>query len=300
MDGAGRQRAAVTRLPGRRREVTGAVVASGYRFVPAPGLEDPAALRDRLEAAAVGLRGTILVATEGVNLALWGLPGAIETIEKALDTEPALSGLRLLRTPVRPDVQPFRRLRVRLRDEIVTLGRGVLDTATTTGTRVDAATWNGLLAREDVVLVDARNHYEWAIGRFCGAPDPAVDAFRELPEPLLERLRRAPGATVATYCTGGIRCEKLTAWLHDEGITDVVQLEGGILGYLQAVAADSRLENCWEGDCFVFDDRVALGPDLGPAAYGQCRACHHPLTFRELDSDRYRDGESCPYCGSAA
>jgi UPF0176 protein len=280
--------------------VSDRAVATGYRFLREPGCADPAALRDRLEAACDGLTGTVLVAREGVNLSVCGAEEALRRLEGTLDREPGLEGLRLRRTAVRPDVRPFRRLRVRLRTEIVALGGGPVRTAEATAEHLDAAAWNALLAREDVLLVDARNDYEWHIGRFRGAPEPGIDAFRELPERLAARLEADPERPVATYCTGGIRCEKLTAWLAERGFRHVYQLDGGILGYLEAVRDDPSLPNLWEGDCFVFDDRVALDADLTQAAYGQCRACHHPLTFRELASPRTVPGERCPYCDAGS
>lgn len=274
-------------------------VATGYRFLPGAGCADPGGLRDRLAAACEGLLGTVLVATEGVNASVCGPDAAVARLEAAFDREAGLEGLRLRRTPVRPDVRPFRRLRVRLRDEIVTLGAGAVPTAEAAAPRLDAGAWNALLARDDVLLVDTRNRYEWAIGRFRDAPEPVIDAFRELPQRLAAELEADPERPVATYCTGGIRCEKLTAWLSEQGFRNVFQLDGGILGYLQALRAEPGLGSRWQGDCFVFDDRVALGPDLAQAPYGQCRACHHPLTFRELDAPRTVPGACCPYCAGA-
>lgn len=286
-------------------EVAGSAlrVASGYRFVASPGLADPAALRDEIRefAAAQRLTGTVLLASEGINLSICGPDAGIDAFEAFVRAIQEFSGIRLRRTVVGAGQTPFRRLRVRLRNEIVTFDGPAAaaaarrDPTRTTGF-LDAAAWNQMLRRDDVTVLDTRNHYEWSIGRFRGAEDPGIGTFRDLAA-VLERFspeqRRKP---LLTYCTGGIRCEKLGGWLLDQGFEQAFQLRGGILGYLEDVNADPVLENVWEGDCFVFDDRVALTGELQPAAWSQCHACHHPLGFRELDSADYVRGVSCPYC----
>lgn len=276
-------------------------VASGYRFVAAPGLEDLPALQAELQAIGeqLGLRGTVLLAPEGINLAVCGDDADLDAFETALSARSAFSDLRLQRTVVGAGQTPFRRLRVRLRNEIVTFDGPGADThrdPTRTVRFLDAADWNAMLQRDDITVLDTRNHYEWAIGRFRGAADPGVETFRALADVLgsfTPEQRRAP---LLTYCTGGIRCEKLGGWLLDQGFEQAFQLRGGILGYLETVAGDPQLQNLWEGDCFVFDDRVALTGALRPTAWNQCHACHHPLGFRELDSADYVKGVSCPHC----
>lgn len=266
-------------------------VTSFYHFVD---VADPAALAADLQAQCErsGLLGTILVAPEGVN---GTLAGAAEGIQAILDR------LRAALGPASPiDARwseareaPFRRLRVRLKNEIVALGRPDVRPQRRTGRHVEPRDWNRLLDDPSTLVVDTRNHYEIELGTFPRAVDPGTDSFRQFAdfaEKLAETDRQRP---VAMFCTGGIRCEKASALMLEMGFTHVYQLQGGILNYLQQVeAAESR----WTGECFVFDSRVAVDRDLAEGGYVQCHACRRPLSAEDLVSPDYREGVSCPHC----
>jgi len=188
---------------------------------------------------------------------------------------------------------PFRRMRVRVKKEIVALGRPDILPHERTGKYVSPEEWNALIDDPDVLLVDTRNHYEHEIGTFPGAIDPGNDSFREFPkfaEALAETGRDRP---LAMFCTGGIRCEKATALMLELGFRDVYHLEGGILNYLESMPED---DNRWRGECFVFDKRVAVDRDLAEGGYVQCHACRRPLSSADLASPDYREGVSCPRC----
>ncbi len=266
-------------------------VTSFYRFVD---IADPAALAADLEARCLraGLLGTILVAPEGVNGTLAGRAEAIQVIlERLRSALGLLSPIDARWTEARK--APFRRMRVRLKEEIVALGRPDIRPQHRTGRHVAPRDWNRLLDDPETLVVDTRNHYEIELGSFPRAVDPGTDSFRQFAD-FAGRLpasdRRRP---VAMFCTGGIRCEKASALLLEMGFTDVYQLQGGILNYLQQSDA---AENRWAGECFVFDERVAVDRDLAEGGYVQCHACRRPLTGEDLASPAYVEGESCPHC----
>lgn len=266
-------------------------VASFYRFVD---VANPDGLRDELQALCEQgeLVGTILVATEGVNGTLAGSATGVRSIldwlALRLSLEEPLEGRWTDAT-----VLPFRRMRVRVKKEIVTLGRPDIRPQHGTGRHVAPQDWNRLIGAPDTLLVDTRNHYEIEVGTFPRAVDPGTDSFRQFPafaERLAEEDRSRP---VAMFCTGGIRCEKASALMLELGFTEVYQLQGGILSYLEQVAdADNR----WNGECFVFDTRVAVDRDLAEGGYVQCHACRRPLSSEDLASPDYREGVSCPRC----
>jgi UPF0176 protein len=266
-------------------------VSSFYRFLD---LDDPAAFRDRLRTAceAEQLLGTVLVASEGFNGSLAGSESAIRSmlswIENALD----------LREPVDArwnDVSepPFRRLRVRLKKEIVTLGRPDILPHRKSGTYVSSDQWNELIADPDVIVIDTRNHYEVEVGTFPNALDPQTDSFREFPAFAEKLAASSKDRPLAMFCTGGIRCEKATALMLELGFDEVYHLQGGILKYLDEVPAE---QSRWDGECFVFDKRVAVDRDLAEGGYVQCHACRRPLSTEDLASPDYREGVSCPKC----
>ena len=230
------------------------IVAAFYRFVRLERLE---ALRCRLAglAAGLGLKGTILLAEEGINGGLCGAPGALDAFMQALGEDGRFAGLAVKRSTAAPGNPVFQRLKVRIKPEIVSLGRPEADPLKATGQRVSGADWHALLDNPDVPVVDVRNAYETAIGGFPGALDPDTERFRDFPAFVEEALHPEEHREVALYCTGGIRCEKASAYLLGLGFETVHQLDGGILNYLASVpAAQSR----WRGDCFVFDQRLAL------------------------------------------
>lgn len=266
-------------------------VAAFYRFLD---LQEPAAFRDELQALCdeQGLIGTILVANEGFNGTIAGdresIQSALAWIEKRLALDRAI-------TPHWTDSSkaPFRRMRVRLKDEIVTLGRPDILPHENTGTHVSPQKWNELIEDPNVLVIDTRNHYEVELGTFPRAMDPDTDSFRHFPEFAKDLAESSRGRPLAMFCTGGIRCEKATALMLELGFDEVYHLQGGILNYLTEMSAE---ENRWDGECFVFDSRVAVDGDLAEGGYVQCHACRRPLTIEDLKSPDYREGESCPHC----
>mgnify|MGYP001825728842 CR=1 FL=1 len=266
-------------------------VVSLYRFLD---LSDPAAFRDALQECCEqqGLLGTMLVAAEGFNGSLSGKRDSLEIVlgwirdRLGIDT-PLDARWNDVSEP------PFRKLRIKLREEIVTLGRPDLLPHRQTGTHVDARRWNELIEDPDVLVIDTRNHYEIEIGSFPGAIDPGNDSFREFPAFARELADTSVDKPLAMFCTGGIRCEKATALMLELGFSDVYQLQGGVLKYLEEV---DEGENRWDGECFVFDTRVAVDKDLGEGGYVQCHACRRPLRESDMASPDYREGVSCPRC----
>lgn len=229
-------------------------VAAFYQFAPLPGY---AALREPIRTACAlhGVRGICLLASEGINGTLAGSPDGLAA---ALAAIRALTGLDVPHKSSFCAEIPFRRLKVRLKKEIVTLGVEVDPTARV-GAYVPPAEWNALIADPDVIVVDTRNHFEYEAGTFARALDPATTSFGQFPAFVAEKLKGAENRRIAMFCTGGIRCEKATAYLLDQGFSNVFHLEGGILKYLEQVPEN---ESLWQGGCFVFDERVALGHGL--------------------------------------
>ena len=243
-------------------------VIAFYRFV---SLERLAALRSRLEGLATGLRlkGTILLAEEGINAGLCGTREALGAFMAALGEDQRFADMPVRHSPAAPGNPVFDRLKVRVKPEIVSLGRPEADPLTATGQRVSAADWHALLDDPNLPVVDVRNAYETAIGGFPGALDPDTERFRDFPAFVEQALNPETHREVALYCTGGIRCEKASAYLLSQGFDAVHQLDGGILNYLASVpAAQSR----WRGDCFVFDQRIALDSQLRQGRHRQCLA----------------------------
>ena len=269
-------------------------VAAFYKFFALPDFESRRApLAETLEAS--GVKGTVLLATEGVNGTIAGTPEAIETALTALR---ALPGCETLQAKfAEADEMPFLRLKVRLKREIVSMGVPGTDPNAIVGTYVAPEAWNALISDPDTVLIDTRNDYEVSIGTFEGAIDPNTKTFREFPDwfrafrAKLESEGRTP--KVAMFCTGGIRCEKATSFVKSEGIEDVFHLQGGILKYLETVPeSDTK----WQGECFVFDERVSVRHDLSPGSYDMCHACKRPLSEADMASTAYEPGVACPHC----
>ncbi len=266
-------------------------IVSFYRFT---NVNDLATLRTNLHAQcrAHNLLGTVLVAEEGINGTLAGDEAALQTIFCWLQSELALAEPIDGRWTEAAEA-PFQRLRVVLKKEIVALGRPDIKPAQDKSTHVGPQKWNELLANPQMLVVDTRNHYEFEVGTFPNSMDPATDSFRQFQdfaEKLAETDRDRP---LAMFCTGGIRCEKAAALMRALGFDEVYQLQGGILNYLEYVTDD---ENQWQGECFVFDKRVAVDRDLAEGGYVQCHACRRPLSSEELASVDYREGISCPHC----
>lgn len=260
-----------------------------YRFTPVAEVEQ---VQSTLLSAGrdLGLKGTILVAEEGVNGTLVGSVSALEDMARQLV---ALFGdMPFKWSEIDPDNPGFYRYKVKLKQEIVTMGQPGLDMALT-GEHVDADTWNTLLEDPDVLVIDTRNQYEIDIGTFPGAISPHTTNFREFPEWVADHLDADTRPRVAMFCTGGIRCEKASAYLRQQGIDEVYQLDGGILNYLEQVDPQ---HNAWQGECFVFDQRVSVNADLAQGEYLQCYACRHPVSAEDMASPLYQEGVSCPHC----
>lgn len=265
-------------------------IVGGYQFAP---LENLALWRERTETFASGreLTGTVLLAAEGINFSLSGVESALDGWLEWIGRRLGFSAPTVNRQPV--NAPPFLRLKVRVRDEIVTFDPSVSATPESTGEALSPAQWNALLDSDEVQLVDARNDYEYRIGTFTGAENPRTDSFSEFKDYCRERLN--PEKPVAMFCTGGVRCEKASAWLKASGFSRVYQLHGGILGYLSAMPAEASR---WRGECFVFDDRVSVDASLRPTGRVVCRGCRHPA--EGLDAAGVppisADGE-CRLCG---
>ena len=267
-------------------------VMTVYRFVALNELE---LLRDTLleRAEALRLKGTILLAEEGINGTLAGEPDALDAFRQLLESREAFRGMTFKHSTASADNPVFYRLKVRIKPEIVSFRQPGLDPARRTGQHVDAERWNQLLDDPDVLVIDTRNSYEIDIGTFPGAVNPQTRSFREFPEYVRQQIDPERHPQVAMFCTGGIRCEKATAFMLEQGFDAVYQLDGGILGYLETTNPE---ENRWQGECFVFDQRVSVDTALAEGGYQQCYACRRPLSDEDLASSDYREGISCPHC----
>jgi UPF0176 protein len=276
-------------------------VISFYRFVAFTSGELPLWRQRLLELGLrVDLRGTVLLAEEGLNGTVSGEESAVEALVALLRSDPRLAELEFKRSEAPEPV--FHRFKVRIKREIVTLGRPELQRAVEApvGAYVAPADWNALIRDPDTLVIDTRNAYEVAVGRFDGAIEPGTANFSEFPDwvegqlrPLVERTQ--PRA-LALYCTGGIRCEKATAWLLHQGFEGVHHLQGGILRYLEAVP---EADSAWRGECFVFDQRVALNHQLEPGEHSLCHGCRMPLSAADRAQPSYVSGVCCPHCRAA-
>ncbi len=266
------------------------LVAALYHFTPLP---DYATLRDPIGAVCADndVRGTLLLAEEGINGTIAGSDAGIAAVLAHLRAMPAFADLEHKES--RAQEMPFHRMKVRLKKEIVTMGVEGIDPLHSVGTYVDPADWNALISDPDTLVIDTRNAYETAIGQFRGAVDPRTVSFRDFPDWVRSHPELRRKSKVAMYCTGGIRCEKATAFMKAEGFEDVYHLRGGILKYLEEVPEEQSL---WDGACFVFDERVSVTHDLKQGDHRLCRACRYPLTEAEIASPLYEDGVSCPHC----
>ncbi|MFV0644036.1 MAG: rhodanese-related sulfurtransferase [Sphingomonadaceae bacterium] len=269
-------------------------VAALYQFTPLP---DYRSLQKPLLCLCqkLGIKGTLLLATEGVNGTIAGEDQAIAQVLDHIRIFPGCASLEVKFSGAH--TMPFHRMKVRLKREIVTMGEPEIDPLASVGTYVSPENWNALIADPDTIVIDTRNDYEVAIGSFDGAIDPQTRSFREFPEWFRSQrdalLDKGKTPKVAMYCTGGIRCEKSTAFLKKEGVEDVFHLKGGILKYLETIPEE---ESLWQGECFVFDQRVAVGHGLRPGHYGLCHACRRPVTEQDRTSSLYEEGVSCPAC----
>ncbi len=272
-------------------KTTGATtICALYKFVR---LENHLELRPSLLAkmVSVDVKGTLLLAAEGINGTIAGSQKAIEQVLDFLQAQPNLGAI--VHKESFSDDNPFHRTKVKLKKEIVTMGIEGIDPNQVVGTYVKPKDWNALISDPEVLLVDTRNDYEVEIGTFEGALNPDTETFREFPQYVKDNLDNNKHKKVAMFCTGGIRCEKSTAYLKEQGFKEVYHLEGGILKYFEEVTSD---ETMWQGECFVFDGRIAVNHDLEQGQYDQCFACRFPLTEQEKQSEHYLKGVSCHRC----
>lgn len=270
------------------------LTAALYKFVSLPNYT---ALQVPIHAAceAHHIKGTILLAAEGINGTIAGLPDDINALLDFLREDPIFNGCfsDLEHKESFADEHPFYRMKVKLKKEIVTLGVAGVSPTKLVGTYVKPQDWNALISDPDVILIDTRNDYEVDIGTFKGAVDPKTTTFREFPEYVAKNLDKTKHKKVAMFCTGGIRCEKASSYMMDQGFEEVYHLQGGILKYLETVP---EAQSLWQGECFVFDQRVAVKHNLEVGEFDQCYACRHPLSPAEMESAEYTPGISCPYC----
>lgn len=266
------------------------VIAALYRFVRLDNfqqLQQPLLdqmLRDEI-------RGTLLLASEGINGTVAGSRQGIDKLLNFLRSDPRLRGLDCKFSY--DDEMPFYRSRVKLKKEIVTMGVEGIDPAASSGTYVKPSDWNALISDPTVTLIDTRNQYETSIGSFDNALIPNTDSFRNFPDYVSKTLDPGQHRKVAMFCTGGIRCEKSTAYLKQQGFDEVYHLQGGILKYLEEV---DQAESLWHGECFVFDNRVSVTHGLQKGSYDQCHACRRPITEADKKNRKYQQGVSCPAC----
>ena len=269
-------------------------VAALYQFTP---FADHGTLQAPLLGCcrAAGVKGTLLLAQEGINGTIAGSDAGIAAVLDHIRTLPGCADLEVKFS--RAPALPFHRMKVRLKREIVTMGQPNIDPLGSVGTYVPPADWNALIADPGTIVIDTRNDYEVAIGTFKGAIDPQTASFREFPEWFRARrdalLGQGQAPKVAMFCTGGIRCEKSTAFLKAEGVEEVYHLQGGILKYLEEVPPEDSL---WQGECFVFDQRVSVGHGLVPGGYALCHACRRPVSAEQQAAPEYEEGVSCPAC----
>jgi UPF0176 protein len=266
------------------------VVVALYKFVT---LENFHSLREPLLEVCLeaGTRGTLLLALEGINGTIAGSREAVDQVLSYLRSDPRLADLRHKESL--DEEMPFYRMKVKVKKEIVTMGVEGVDPNVCVGTYVKPRDWNDLVNDPEVLLIDTRNDYECDIGSFQGAVDPRTGNFREFPNFVRANYDPVVHKKVAMFCTGGIRCEKASAFMLNEGFAEVYHLEGGILKYLEEVPAEDSL---WQGECFVFDNRVSVDHKLEKGRYDQCYGCRHPITEEDKNSGLYEVGVCCPHC----
>jgi len=266
------------------------VVAALYHFARLDDFRDKQAPLLAL-CESQDIRGTLLLAQEGVNGTISGSRQGIDAVLAWLRADPRLQGLEHKESF--SDRHPFVRLKIKLKKEIVTLGVPFVDPTAVVGTYVAPSEWNALIQDPDVIVIDTRNDYEVAIGSFEGAIDPHTQTFRQFPQYVAEQLDPAKHKKVAMFCTGGIRCEKASSYMRQQGFAEVYHLKGGILKYLEEVPAE---ESLWRGECFVFDERVGVTHGLAEGVAELCYGCRRAITPEDKLAPGYEDGISCPAC----
>jgi UPF0176 protein len=273
-------------------------VAAFYKFIDHSGI---LSWQQKLAAfcCARSIRGTILLAPEGINGTVAGNAEAIDALITFMLTDPLFGG-SLVGAEIKfstAAAMPFNRMKVRIKQEIVTLRAPEANPAKRVGTYVAPQEWNGLIAQDDVVVIDTRNDYEVRLGSFEGATDPGTKSFTEFKDYVAQNLDPGRQKKVAMFCTGGIRCEKASSYLLAQGFEEVFHLKGGILNYLAQVPAEASR---WRGECFVFDERVAVGHGLTEGEATLCRACRMPLSAADRQHPDYQEGVACHHCAGDA
>lgn len=265
-------------------------VATFYKFVALPdyaALQQP--FKDICQVQAV--KGTLLLAAEGINGTIAGTQSGVNAVLNHIKTDPRLNDIDIKMSSA--SELPFGKLKVRLKKEIVTLGLPEVSPSQRVGTYVSAQQWNQIIADPEVTVIDTRNDYEVGMGTFERAQNPKTTTFNEFPDYAKNNLDPTKNKKVAMFCTGGIRCEKASSYLLSQGFEAVYHLQGGILKYLEEVPEE---ESLWQGECFVFDERVAITHGLKSGSYDMCYACGHPVSTADQQSDNYESEVSCPYC----
>lgn len=268
------------------------VVAALYQFVELP---DYKALREPLLAHCTehGLTGTLLLAEEGINGTVAGTRDGIDALKAWLNADGRFDRLEYKESAMPPEGVPFYRMKVKLKKEIVTLGVPGISPKMKVGRYVKPEDWNALITDPECITIDTRNDYEYEVGTFRGAINPETKTFREFPEWVAEHLDPKKHKKVAMFCTGGIRCEKSTSYLLEQGFEEVYHLKGGVLNYFEEVP---HTDSTWEGECFVFDNRVTVNHKLEPGQYDQCHACRRPITAEDKARPEYVMGIQCHHC----
>ena len=266
------------------------VVATFYKFVQ---LEDCDRLKQSLleYCQQQEIKGTILLATEGINGTIAGTRKNIEAVLAWLRQDSRLADLKHKESVA--ELQPFKRMKVKIKKEIVTIGKPDVNPSQQVGTYVKPSNWNQVISDPDTLVIDTRNDYEVDIGTFKGAINPQTESFRQFTEYANQNLDPQKQPKVAMFCTGGIRCEKASSYLLSQGFKEVYHLKGGILKYIEEIPAE---ESLWEGECFVFDERVTVKHGLAQGSYRLCYACGHPVSPADVASPYYEENVSCPYC----